>query len=235
MRVWQRLSVGVCVLFLLATLLCVSVSWRSRRVALRQSRYQSQLDHEAQKHRGLEAAKVASGQLWVGELHPPALTAQPETEAGSDLIQQRRIAGDLRSQTATISAQFELHECQPGSAKCSAGGNVVVSADGQPLATIAVGIMQAGQSHYRVDWLPGTALSDAEKFDVLQELAGDDAQPSDYEQLNELARDVFGQAAADQSSDDVQRQQELVRSILCSIIKSKASGESVHRAASTRG
>lgn len=169
MRIRQRLCVFVGVLLLLAAILCLTVASCTRQAAIRRSTYFARLAADGQNSLSLETDQCNSGQLWVGQLHESVPSVAPNSEAAADLTKQRRITGELTTPTASISAQFELHECHPGSKTCAAGGNIVLRSEGKPLATISVGILRAGESRYRVNWPPSTELSEAEKLRALQE------------------------------------------------------------------
>jgi hypothetical protein len=205
---------------LIAALIVLSSAWglstwvRGQAKARREALHLATLEQDLQELQRVEQARVASGDVWVEELHarlPAETGAQaPSSPNVNSLLHQRRLARLMHFPGSELTVNTELHECNPGSEVCTTGGSIQVRMGTHFVCAVSVGLLQvsaSGQpsSYYRVDWQPkadGSTLTRAEKLAIVHQLAlgGRLRSTSELQSLLESAYSLpTGSAAGDEN------------------------------------
>lgn len=224
-------------LFALALLIAIQQGhawWQHRSADLRNARERTHIIEVAEHGERGQRELTHSGELHdnAGDLpddvHGPSRGRERQRTV-------RSIAGRIDLEQESLSALFELHECDPGSPLCSTGGTITVFSGDQRVCVISVGILQpsedgAPRSDYQVAWDPRDEvppLTDSERVEMLRRLAGGSELP-DRTAWHRLLREAYGSDPQPESSAVPSEliAQKLVRAILMAIVGSRTSNTS---------
>lgn len=222
---------------ILVVLQQASVWWRNRAADKQVAGERSHIIEIADQGERAQAELAQTGRLWIGELHNNEgdWTADDERQVSARPRSARSVAGRIELKPDDLSADFEFHECDPGSALCSTGGSITVLATGRRMCAITVGILReqstgVSGSDYRVLWEHRddvAALTESERLAMLQVLAGDSAL-LDRGSFHHLLREAYagdpGSLSAEASSELVAGK--LFRAVLRAIVESRSSKSS---------
>lgn len=229
MAIDRRLPLLLVATALLVVMLPISL-WRQRRSAdARSADERTRVIAVAQRGERAQADLVDLGMLWTGEFFDDVGEWPVEAR---DLGPKRprtnsSISGRIEVADADLTAEFEFHECEPGSAECSTGGIISVFSAGQRVCVISLGILRLSaeglpRSDYRVTWEPrdeGRALTELEKLTLLRRLAGPVEIPDRatlHQQLR-VAYDGSPQTASSTAASELAAQA-VIRAALAAIV-----------------
>jgi hypothetical protein len=205
-------------------------SWRQNvAYELQVLNSQRQAEELAAIEGGKEQRLIREGTVWLGDLDLPATSQQdslrqkPRISASPQLYQ--RIWGWIPSRNSSVTAQYDMHECNPGSPTCTTGGTISIESSNRAICTISLNLLQPDasghlRSTFRVNWWD-TSLSQGEKFEIFQELAGP-AVVADAATLGQLLRSTYRDGSAAPALDKASRvasHEGLLRFILLGILK----------------
>lgn len=208
-------------------------SWRENSVyELQVQRSQREAEELAAIERVKEQRLIREGTLWLGDLNPPdsnqqhSLLQKPTIHVSPQLYQ--RIWGWIPRRDSSVTAQYEMHECHPGSATCTTGGTISIHCGDRVIGTISLNLLEPDvsgnlRSKFQVNWLD-TSLSQHEKFEIVKELAGPAVatDATDPATLGQLLKSVYREGSAEPALDKESREAShagLLRFILLGILK----------------
>lgn len=225
-------------MILCAILGCLSVlyfsleTWKNEQSKARRAALRAQYDHHAQSVELAERESLASGELWVGDLHAPVASGIDSTTAlFPPSAHSQRIFGDNVFESLGLSVNTELHQCHAGSSLCSSGGSITVRHRGKIVCVVSVGLLQIrgskSISDYRIGWSPdsqGQARTTQEKLELLEQLA-EGGLPSNHRSFDELMQAAYGFDGSTPLDSNEELRKKLVATIFRAVLSSRSRTE----------
>lgn len=172
----------------------------------------------------LAAALERTGELWIGEIHPPLQSAERAGEtdpvAMNPTIQQSRIAGQIALlPDGTLFGEIELHECNPASRICTSGGSLALrDSTGRTLCTTPLSLLSAGQNQYELRWTAVTDRWGEDRKIRLLRSASADASLLTTRDLEVMLSQLYSTSGKDESPEGKKK---LIASILAKALKDR--------------
>ena len=186
---------------------------RQQQLALTAARLEDQLEISQQQ---LHAVRRRAGLLWDGTLHEPLQDTTASMPVNPDMLmsQERIVSSVPLNPEGTLTAQIDLHECNPGSQICTSGGMIeLTNARGAVFCSIELNILSVDAGRYEFSWTTeADGWTEAEKIDTIASLAGPDTK-CDRETFQELLASLYQTGNADSPEFNQQRKR-LVQVVL---------------------
>jgi hypothetical protein len=196
--------------------------WKNESSEARQREFHARLQHEQLIAQQGEGDRIASGEVWVGQIHAPLdWPAETLEESAHQPSVSERVFGSTTYDPENLEVSIELHQCSPGNPRCSSGGSLLVRREDRVLFAMSLGLLQPpdteNHSHYRIEWQTdryGRHRTEDEKLRLLEHLAVG-GLPSESLALYQLVRAAYGF----EQLIDLDGEHELRRAIVSTIFR----------------
>lgn len=199
--------------------------WRQHLAAKSQlAAQQTHLVSSRQQDVRITNELIESGRLWIGQLHEHSEAAIQNTANNTrNTMQRRLVLGRLKltESTPRLTANLEMHECDPSSQTCATGGSITLLDDERLMCRISISLLQPqGQpSRFEVAWLGNEHDADS-KLALVKRLCGD-GPPPDRDTFRRLLQAAYSEDQNNFEHSASSHKAALVRAVLQAICASQ--------------